>query len=366
MNRFNLPDIQFVDPDPIKIEARMVGRIEKELGEKLAPADPRRMLIKAVVPKISQLKNDIDYSAKQNLLGYAADDSLDHLGKFVNTERESAKKALVTMRFHFSLPGRYIIEKGTRVTPNYELMYETIERVASENEEYVDIICECVTAGTVGNGYSVGQIDTLVDPLPFVESVTNITESYGGYDVEDDDRYASRIHLAPESFSTAGPTGAYKYHTMSAHTAIVDAYIDSPTPGHVVVYPLLENGGPPTEEILEAVRKNLSDEKKRPHTDYVTVEKPVIVSYDIDVTYWAASDFGAERHDEIKRAVDEYINWQSGALGRAIDPSELVHRMKQAGAKRVEVLQPIHRKLERNEIAKVEEINIRFGGYEYV
>lgn len=34
MNRFNLPDIQFVDPDPIKIEARMVNRIEKELGEK--------------------------------------------------------------------------------------------------------------------------------------------------------------------------------------------------------------------------------------------------------------------------------------------------------------------------------------------
>ena len=167
MNRFNLPDIQFVDPDPIKIEARMVGRIEKELGEKLAPADPRRMLIKAVVPKISQLKNDIDYSAKQNLLGYAADDSLDHLGKFVNTERESAKKALVTMRFHFSLPGRYIIEKGTRVTPNYELMYETIERVVSENEEYVDIICECVTAGKDGEGEKVGGNFTLLGPFPF-------------------------------------------------------------------------------------------------------------------------------------------------------------------------------------------------------
>ena len=55
-NRFNLPDIQFVDMDPERLEARMVRTIENELKEKLAPADPRRLLVKTVVPAVVQLK----------------------------------------------------------------------------------------------------------------------------------------------------------------------------------------------------------------------------------------------------------------------------------------------------------------------
>lgn len=42
-------------------------------------------------------------------------------------------------------------------------------------------------------------------PLPFVQSVTNTTESSGGADTETDDAYRQRIRSAPESFSVAAP-----------------------------------------------------------------------------------------------------------------------------------------------------------------
>lgn len=363
-NRFNLPDIQFVDMDPERLEARMVRTIENELKEKLAPADPRRLLVKTVVPAVVQLKNELDYSAKQNLLSYAEGPHLDHLGAFANTERLKALPARVLVRFTFSIGGRYLIPEGTRVSPDYEIMYRTLENVISE-DYYVDVLCECETPGAIGNGYVPGQIDTLVDPLPYVESIENITESNGGYDEEADDPYARRIHLAPEGFSTAGPEGAYKYYTLSAHPSIVDAHIASPSPTEVYVYPLLHGGELPSEEIIQLVRETLSDTKRRPFTDKVVVEAPVIREYDIDVTYWGDEHFTVEQHGLVKTAVEEYIDWQATQLGRALDPSELIHRVKKAGAKRVEVAQPVHVELERNEIARVRDRSVQFGGYEY-
>ena len=365
-NRFNLPDISFVDMDPERIESRMVQTIENELDERLAPADPRRLLIKSFLPAVIQMKNEIEYSAKQNLLSYAEGEHLDHIGTFANTERLEAIPSQVTMRFHFSKNGRHHIPKGTRVSPDYELMYQVTEHAFSEEEdEYIDVICICEEPGTIGNGYLPGQIEILVDPLPYVESIENITESNGGYDREDDDAYAYRIHLSPESFSTAGPTGAYKYFTLSAHPSIVDAFIDSPSPTEINVYPLLKGGELPTEEILEKVRNVLSDEKIRPFTDKVTVDVPVIKKYNVALTYWGDEHFTNEQHTLVQQAVQSYVDWQATQLGRALDPSELIHRVKKAGAKRVEVTSPIHTILKPNEIAHVDKLSVQFGGFEY-
>ncbi len=57
-----------------------------------------------------------------------------------------------------------------------------------------------------------GQINELVDPIPFVSRVENISTSYGGSDIENDDKFRARIQIAPEHFSVAGPEGAYRFH----------------------------------------------------------------------------------------------------------------------------------------------------------
>ncbi|MDT2242281.1 baseplate J/gp47 family protein [Paenibacillus larvae] len=62
------------------------------------------------------------------------------------------------------------------------------------------ITTECSIAGDVGNGFLPGQLNVLVDPIPFIQSVTNTTESAGGAEEETDDSYRERIRSAPESF----------------------------------------------------------------------------------------------------------------------------------------------------------------------
>ncbi len=76
--------------------------------------------------------------------------------------------------------------------------------------------------------YAAGTITTLVDLIPYIESVTNLTETAGGddgepYTTDGDNRLRERIRLAPAKRSTAGPEQAYIYWVMTADSSIVDA-----------------------------------------------------------------------------------------------------------------------------------------------
>ena len=48
----------------------------------------------------------------------------------------------------------------------------------------VDLICDCLSAGTIGNDYQAGQLNILVDPIPYIAAVSNIDVSSGGIDEE--------------------------------------------------------------------------------------------------------------------------------------------------------------------------------------
>lgn len=55
-------------------------------------------------------------------------------------------------------------------------------------------------AGARSDSLPPGEIDILVDPIPYMKEVTNISESTGGTDVEGDDSLTRRIYLAPSAF----------------------------------------------------------------------------------------------------------------------------------------------------------------------
>ena len=79
-----------------------------------------------------------------------------------------------------------------------------------------------------------GTITTLVDLIPYIESVTNLTETAGGDDGEPyteagDNRLRERIRLAPAKRSTAGPELAYIYWAMTADSSIIDVKAVSET-----------------------------------------------------------------------------------------------------------------------------------------
>lgn len=89
------------------------------------------------------------------------------------------------MRFYISAPqvSAVVIPKGTRVTADGKV-YFTTEETAYINigETCTDVSARCETAGKIGNGFTKGQIKTLVDVFRFYEKCENITVSEGGAD----------------------------------------------------------------------------------------------------------------------------------------------------------------------------------------
>lgn len=364
----DLPEIELVSTDVEEIESNIITVYEGITGRSLAPGDPVRLFLQAIAAIIVQQRVLINYAAKQNLLAYAEGAYLDHIGALVRTERLPAKSAQTTLRFTISppQPQAVIIPAGTRVTPDGQVFFATTQvTTVPAGVTQIDVVAECTTQGTIGNNWQVGQINKLVDPLPWIQKVENITASSGGVDEEDDDSYRERIRQAPESFSTAGPEEGYKYWAKSAHQSIIDISVTSPAPGQVEIRPLLENGEIPGQEILDAVAAVCNDKRIRPLTDQVVVLAPEVVSYNIDLTYYIAQSNAATNIQEaVNKAVDEYVVWQKAKLGRDINPSELIARIKAAGAKRVDIVSPVFTSVDLHQVAIVETISVQYGGVE--
>lgn len=99
---------------------------------------------------------------------------------------------------------------------------------------------------------------------------------------ESNDSLRRRVQLSFEGFSTAGPEGAYVFHSLGADSRVLDADARSPVPGQVIVAVLSNVGsGVAPSDLLAAVNATLSDEDVRPLTDQVLVESAVIVNYAI-------------------------------------------------------------------------------------
>jgi len=367
---YNLPNITFAEKDVKLIESEIISTYESLAGRTLAPGDPVRLFLLAVASIIAQQRSLIDFAAKQNLLAFSSGDYLDHLGALLGVERLPAYPAMTTIRFTLSEPqqSEVIIPMGTRVTPDGKLYFATIETiVVPAGEIQIDVMAKCLQDGTIGNGYLPGQINRLVDPLPWIHGIVNITESSGGADEETDDNFRERIRIAPESFSVAGSSGSYIFWARTAHQDIIDVSVTSPSPGVVEIYVLLKNGGIPSQEILEVVLETVSDEKIRPLTDYVSVLAPTVIEYELDVTWWLARDKTVEASQissDVDKAVNDWVLWQKSALGRDINPSALISRIIASGAKRVDVASPSFTVLTPGEVAIARSISVTFGGIE--
>ena len=369
-----LADIVFAEKAADVIESEIITQYETLAGRTLAKGDPVRLFLEAIVLVIVQQRALIDYAAKQNLLAYAEGDYLDHIGALLEVTRLSASYAMTTLKFTLSevQPSAVIIPEGTRVTPGGgTILFATTESVEiPAGEREIEVTAQCTLSGTQGNGNVAGQIRKLVDPFPFEMAVENLTETYGGSDTESDENFRERIQIAPESFSVAGPTGAYEYWARSAHQSIIDVAVLGPPdtePGNVNIYPLMTNGDLPTQEILDAVYEVCNADDKRPDTDFVHVLSPEPVEFELNVRYWIDRK-RATQAAQIQRAVEEAVNawalWQKSKLGRDLNPSELNHRMVAAGAKRTEITSPDFRVLTASQVAIMTAKTLTLGGLE--
>lgn len=371
MTQVVLPEINFLETDAQKLVTDIISTFENLEGRKLAQADPLRLIFLSCASVITKQNVAINDAAKQNLLYYAREDVLKHKGAEFDTPILEATAATTTLRMHLSAPlsSSRIIKAGELLATSNEgaIFFESTHDVVIETTDlFVDINLKCTIAGPEGNGFIIGEINSLVKPLPYIDRVENITVSAGGAYEEDEESYRNRIYLAPEKLSNAGPTGAYEYYARSASPLISDIYVDSPSEGHVHISVLLQDGTLPTEEVINAVYEKVNDRTVRPLTDFVTVGAPETNTYVLDVIYFIETNAVDKTliHQKIEQAIDEYEKWQSSKIGRDINPSKLISDCIKAGAKRVDVKTPTFTVINKGQVAICNQRNVVFGGVE--
>lgn len=365
-----LPEINFLETNAEKLTSEFVNLYEELEGRKLAQADPLHLIFLTAASVITKQNVAINDAAKQNLLYYARDEVLDHKGAEMTTPRLQATAAKTVLRIHLStmLQSSRVIDKGTLATSNEGAIFfaTTEEIVIPTNVMSIDVELACTIPGEVGNNFSVGQINTLVKPLPYVSKIENITLSAGGAEKEENEPYRERIYQAPEKLTNAGSEGAYEYFAKSASALIGDVHVHMPQPGYVHISVLLKNGELPTEEIIDMVLESVTPKKVRPLTDNVTVGAPIVKQYNLDLTYYIDTNAVDKNiiQEKVQQAIDDWILWQQTKIGRDINPSKLVFDCVKAGAKRIDVINPIFTKVDPGEVAQINLKSITFGGVE--
>ena len=374
----SLPDISFIDNKDIdQVRQEMVADYESFISEAtgqtvtLERSSVHRMELYAAAAQIYQAMQYIDRQGKQSILKYSYSDFLDNLAIFKGVTRNPATPATTTLRFTLSAERDTAtgIPQGTRVSTAGAIYFATdVYAEIPAGSTTVDVPATCTVAGTDGNGFAAGELATIVDPIPYVASVTNTTATEGGAEIESDDDLAERVFLAPGAYSTAGPEDGYLYHAKAYSAAIGDVVATSnQAAGTVDIVFIMADGSTPGEEMIEGLEGYLQGKTIRPMTDLVRVAAPQEVTYTINLTYYINRSDSAKAvtiQAAVAQAVADYQTWQR-AIGRDINPSQLVRMVMDAGAKRVTVTAPTYTAVDATRVSALQgDAVISYGGLE--
>lgn len=374
----DIPKVDFIDGMTLEqLESGMKIRYEQKKEEltgypvSLQPADESSLILNACAVYMFQGFQFVQRAGEQNMLGMSYGNALDQLGALAGVTRKDAQAAVCTLKFTLSEKRTSVtsIPQGTMASASGQVYFATTEYAEiPAGQLSVEVPAACTVTGEVGNGYTAGTITTMIDRIGYVESVTNVNATAGGADIESDESLADKIFLASSGFSVAGPTDAYAYFCKAHNSQIDDVYVDSPTPGSVVVYITMEGSKLPEEAVIEDLEEYLKDDQVRPLTDNVSVSAPQTVDYSVSVKYWinrSSAGQAAALQEDIEAAVQSYIEWQQAKIGRDINPDQLIQMMVAAGAKRVEITAPAFKSIQKTQIPAItDEATVTYGGVE--
>lgn len=374
----DLPDISFIEYKTVDdVKASMVADYEAYMTEAtgktytLPRVSRDRFKLYAAAAQIYQAMKYVDIKGKMDTVKYSVGDFLDLLGAFrCGATRNQAAAAVTTIRFTLSAARASVtaIPQGTRIAAG-QLFFETsVYTEIPAGDLTADIPATCMTAGETGNGLAPGELKTLVDPVPYVQSVENTSTSSGGADRESDESFAARIFIAPGKYSTAGSRNGYEYHVQDYSSAIGGVHVSSDqAAGTVDIVFVMADGSLPSTEMISAMSQHMSAETLRPMNDLVTVHAPAEVKYTVSLTYYinqSDNNRAVAIQQAVSAAVDSYVAWQR-KIGRDINPSKLLALVMGAGAKRAQITAPIFTAIPADSIAAIDGASsITYGGLE--
>ena len=330
----NIPT--FVERDPAVIMAESKAKLEELLGRELQPAQVEQLILNFVVFRETLLVNRFNAGMRQMLYQFSTAPILDYIAGL-------AASAGCTVRFTLVAGhGSVLIPEGTRVSSSDGLeTFRTIDdAIIAPATMTVELSVLADVAGKVGNGYAVGTINKILDPLAFVSTVENIDVTGGGSDVESDAQLRERIKLAPSQYSSAGSRSSYKFYAKSANAMITDVSVSSPVPGSVLIVPLTNEEETPAQVITD-VYNVCNAENVRPLTDTVIVSAPEREDYalTVDVVLYDGADAATERAS-ITSALEDFAEEKRAKLGLDIIRSHIAQACRLSSVYDVTVVAP--------------------------
>ena len=172
----------------------------------------------------------------------------------------------------------------------------------------------------------------------------NLAAFFGVERLEDetDERLRKRTQLALEGFSTAGPVGAYIFHSLSASNEVKSVSVKSPNPGEVLVTILSNIGdGTVNQDLIDAVSVKLNEDDIRPLTDLVSVQGAEIINYQVEavITVYSGPS-SAVVETEANDALQKFIS-DRHEISRVIAISGIYDALHVDGVKKVELISPL-------------------------
>lgn len=327
--------INFFQIDAGQIYDDTISFLESYVSEPLYPGDERRLFGEAIVALMVAVLNKCNEDARQSLLRYARGTVLDAMGERVRTPRLPPDRAVTVLRFSVTSPLGFnvVIPAGTRATPDSTHYFATKAAVVlTSGTLFVDADAEATEGGSDWNGFEPGVINTLVDLVPYIGGVANVTTTVDGdngepYTIDGDNAYRERIRIAPAQFSTAGPEAAYRYFALSADADIDDvSIISDQQAGTVNIVVLMKNGKGPSSEQAEKILSVVNDQTVRPLNDLVSIDSPNFIEYDIAFKYYVTAENEEAAINTIEGdggSIARYEQYQDGVIGRDINPDRL-------------------------------------------
>ena len=329
--------LHYLTYDPKAMWTEMYTAYMDAGGDPLFPGDEKEMLLRGTMAILLQTYAAFDHAARMQTLRYAAGEYLDIIGEKRGMYRIQAVKAMGTAEIVAKREIEpYTIAAGTIFTVGSRTyaMTESVLIPAGSGNTAKQTLLECMEAGTVGNALPAGTALNKVEQNAKIVSVTLLTATAGGVDLEENEAYRDRIREGGFFGATTGPKGAYQARAMDVSANIVDAGAYRKAAGVVGVALILEDGLTSGEKaaLIANVAQALSDDAIRPLSDTVEVEEAETVPYQMNIAYQVGGSTSEDVLTKLNAAVLEYKTWQENTVGRIFDPFRLVMLLYNAGA----------------------------------
>ncbi|MBD8500748.1 baseplate J/gp47 family protein [Paenibacillus arenosi] len=220
-------------------------------------------------------------------------------------QRKAPEAAQGSVRF--SGRAGSVITKGAIVATASGTLFQTTQEVVFADSQPVRVDITAVELGGSGN-VPAGLINTVITELAGVQSVTNDSSTYGGYDGETDSELLARLLAKVRNPATSGNVDHYMQWAMDI-AGIGDAKVFPVWngPGTVKVVLLSTEQRAPAQGLIDEVKQHI--EKMRPIGAEVTIvaakEVPVHIEVDVSLTQ-EGTDLALVRA-EIERSATDYL-----------------------------------------------------------